>query len=131
MNSCSVPTRSSFPRLLTYAALAVIAANYSDSSVAPYNGPKLTNAIVLVCDRNGSEEIYSMNADGSNIHQLTSRTKPWAIAISPPRHVTSRVDGAHIPYVRAFVHSRLTRPRSTSTPPPERDSPPTFRTESP
>jgi Tol biopolymer transport system component len=59
-------------RPLLCLSLLFAAASCSDSSTAPYNGPSLTNAIVLVSDRTGQEEIYSMNADGSDIHQLTT-----------------------------------------------------------
>jgi Tol biopolymer transport system component len=74
------------------------AASCSGSSVASYNGPTLANAIVLVCDRNGSEEIYSMQADGSNFHQLTS-SGGWKSypAVSP--------DGRYILFTSGLVEA--------------------------
>ena len=63
---------ASVARRVACVSIAISAVGCSDSPVAPYNGVRLTNSIVLVSDRTGSEEIYAMNVDGSNFRQLTS-----------------------------------------------------------
>ena len=79
-------------------SLAISAVSCSDSSVAPYDGVRLSNSIVLVSDRTGAEEIYSMNADGSNIRQLTStggfKSYP---AVSP--------DGRYVVFTSGLIES--------------------------
>jgi hypothetical protein len=38
----------------------------------PHGPPVLTNSIVFVSTRGGTEQVFVMNADGTNLHALTT-----------------------------------------------------------
>jgi len=67
---------------------ALIAASCS-SSDGPNGPPALTNSIVFVSDRTGTDQIYVMEADGSNLRQLTTidGVKTWPAVSTSGRKI--------------------------------------------
>lgn len=53
--------------------LALAAVGCGGSSDGPNGPPGLTNSIVFVSDRSGSDELYIMNGDGSNVREIPTR----------------------------------------------------------
>jgi Tol biopolymer transport system component len=90
-----VISRRSLASIFSSAIFALALASCS-SSDGPNDTPGLQNSIVFVSDRTGAQEIYVMNADGSNPRQLTSTApeKAWP-TFSP--------DGRKIVYAEGLI----------------------------
>jgi Tol biopolymer transport system component len=65
MNDAAVAVRA-----LSCAAFVLAAASCGGSYDSPNGPPALRNSIVFVSDRSGADEIYVMNADGSNVREI-------------------------------------------------------------
>jgi Tol biopolymer transport system component len=57
-------------RVCSFAALAIVLSACGSSSDGPNGPPALTNTIVFVSDRTGSDELYIMHGDGTGVQLI-------------------------------------------------------------
>ena len=78
-------------------SIILVLSIFSSSVPAWATFPGSNGKIAFVSDRDGDEDIYTMNPDGSNVVQLTSNTdRDWAPAWSP--------NGLKIAYAKGYTN---------------------------